>query len=29
MIDCIGLVYAKNDIEHSWLIKPGAVYDEN
>ena len=27
--DLIGLVYAKNDIEHSWLIKSGVVYDEN
>ena len=29
MTDHIGMVYAENDIELSWLIRLGAVYDEN
>ena len=29
MIDRIGVVYLENEIELSWLIKPGAICDKN
>lgn len=27
MIDCIGAIYVKNEIELSWLSWPGVVYE--
>ena len=27
--DCIYAIYAENEIELSWLVGPGAVYDRN
>lgn len=29
MIDCIGVVYTKNENESSWSIESGAIFDEN
>lgn len=29
LIDRIGTVYVENDTELLWLIRPGAIYDEN
>ena len=29
VVNCIDVVYAKNDAKLSWLIEPGVVCDEN
>lgn len=29
MTDCTGAAYIENDIELSWLIESGVVYDDN